>query len=73
MNNPIVYSAAPTGRWSASGPNYQNVPRNWMSEVRVSKEDHAAGMKRQREIYVLKAAAVGMTLDAYCKRFNVKL
>lgn len=71
--NPIVYSTSPTGRIVDRRPALQNVPRNWMSEVRVSKEDHAKAMKRQREIYVMKAAAVGMTLDAYCKRFNVKL
>lgn len=73
QNNPIVYTC--TGRRSdRSQPASQNVPvTRWMSEQRVTPERHAKAKQALRELYIIKAAAVGMTLDGYITRFNIKL
>lgn len=73
MCNPIVYTC--TGRIHHDHrPAIQNVPlTKWMEEERVSPKRHAEAKRRLRELYTIKAAAVGMSLSAYCTRFNVKL
>lgn len=75
MSNPIVYTC--TGRRRGvtrhASPQLQQIPRNWMETERVTPERYAAAKRALREHYALKAAAVGMTLEQYCIRFNVKL
>lgn len=75
MSNPIVYIC--TGRIRGvtrhADLQMQQIPRNWMDSERVTPERYAAAKRTLRETYDLKAAAVGITLEQYCIRFNVKL
>ena len=78
MSNPIVYSTG-TGRivsrsrWSGGNVQLQNLPRGWFEAERVTPERHAKAKQALREAYIIKAAAVGMTLESYITRFNIKL
>lgn len=47
--------------------------KNWQSEQRVSEERHAEACSALRKHYQSKATSYGMTLESYCRRFNVKL
>lgn len=69
--NKIVYS---TDKSIDVAPMQATVQRKgqWAKTVRVTKERHAAACSALRMHYASKAASLGMTLEGYMARFNVK-
>ncbi len=76
MNNPIVYVAdgtRRTGLHPAITAPYGESVHSFENRRRVSDGKHQIAKAALRAEYQRKAAAVGMSLEAYCARFNVKL
>ena len=71
MNNPIVYVADGTCR-TPYVDREESMP-HFMNRRRVSDGKHQLAKAALRAEYQRKAAAVGLSLDAYCVRFNIKL
>lgn len=71
MNNPIVYVADGTRR-APYVDREESMPR-FMNRRRVSDGKHQLAKAKLRAEYQRKAAAVGLSLDAYCARFHIKL
>lgn len=71
MSNPIVYVADGIHRMP-----YHDISESrtaFENRRRVSDGKHQLAKAALRAEYQRKAAAVGMTLDAYCIRFRIKL
>lgn len=75
--NRIVYTVTATGRHIGKHPAmaapYGESVKSFENRRRVSDGYHQLAKAALRAEYQRKAAAVGMSLDAYCARFNVKL
>lgn len=74
--NSVVYSTATDGERSVCSPHTLAVPygKNPADIVDyVTGLKIAAGKVEYRKELVRKANRVGMTLDQYCIRFNIKL
>lgn len=77
MSNPIVYSTS--NRVTSKSPlfsaPYGKNPANLYdtSERIVKASKIAHGLSEYRKELLRKAERVGMTLEQYCKRFNIKL
>lgn len=75
MYNPIVYSTA--DRETSKSPLF-SAPYGKNPEYVVTREENkdnktAYGKVAYRMELLRKAERVGMTLEQYCKRFNIKL
>lgn len=72
MNN-IVYTC--TGRIKQDyRPEMHDLPRtDWQEEVRRTPRECRDANNALNIEYRRRALAVGMTLEAYCNRFNIKL
>lgn len=78
MTDKIVYVASPEGhRQTGLNPAltapYSESMGQFMNRRRVSDGKHQLAKAALRAEYQRKAAAVGMSLDAYCARFSIKL
>lgn len=80
MSNPIVYSTADRGgtvrnttyRAMFSAP-YGKNPESIVTREDGNENKTAYGKVAYRMELLRKAERVGMTLEQYCKRFNIKL
>lgn len=73
--NRIVYTVTATGRHvkpRTAGEMAESVFQ-FMNRRRVSDGAHQLAKAALRAEYQRKADAVGLSLDAYCVRFNIKL
>lgn len=81
MSNPIVYSTADRGivrntayRVMFSAPYGKNPADLYETSQRIGESTKIArGLSEYRKGLIRKAERVGMTLEQYCKRFNIKL
>lgn len=72
--NRIVYSTDPAVMAQQVAPIHrEETLREWEETRRVSPGKHELAKATLRAEYQRKAMNVGMSLDAYCQRFNVKL
>ena len=72
--NRIVYSTDPAVMAQQVEPIHrEETMREWEEAPRVSRGKHELAKATLRTEYQRKAMNVGMSLDAYCQRFNVKL
>ena len=76
--NKIVYTAGPEGHRNTGLPTAMAAPygesvRSFENRRRVSDGKHQLAKATLRAEYQRKAAAVGLTLAAYCARFHIKL
>lgn len=75
MMNKIVYSTDPA---VMNGPAIEPIHREpsmreWMEEVRRTPRQCRDANNALNIEYRRRARAVGMTLESYCNRFNIKL
>lgn len=81
MPNPIVYSTADRGtvrntsyRAMFGAPYGKNPADLYETSHRIDEPTKIArGLSEYRKDLLRKAERVGMTLEQYCKRFNIKL
>lgn len=71
MNNPIVYTC--TGRRQPPYIDRSESTSAFENRRRVSDGKHQIAKAALRAEYQRKAVAVGMSLAAYCARFNIRL
>ena len=77
MSNPIVYST--TDRVTSKSPLFsapygKNPADLYETAHRIDESTKIAhGLSEYRKGLIRKAERVGMTLEQYCKRFNIKL
>lgn len=81
MANPIVYSTSDRGtvrntayRTMFGAPYGKNPADLYETSHRIDEATKIAhGLSEYRKDLLRKAVRVGMTLEQYCKRFNIKL
>lgn len=79
MSNPIVYSTADrstvrnTAYIAMLGAPYGKNPESVVTREENNDNKTAYGKVAYRIELLRKAERVGMTLEQYCKRFNIKL
>lgn len=75
--NRIVYTVTATGRHVGMPPAmaapYGESVNSFENRRRVSDGKHQMAKAALRAEYQRKADAVGLSIEAYCARFNVKL
>lgn len=75
MTNPIVYSTAnrETSKSPLFSAPYGKNPESIITHEENNDNKTAYGMVNYRIELLRKAERVGLTLEQYCKRFNIKL